>query len=298
MKKCLITGGAGQLAIEFQRFFKKNNIEFLAPNRMELDITDFDKVRDYILNNDIDLVINCAAYNLVDKAEEEKDMAYAINAYAVENLAKICKEKKIEFVTYSTDFVFDGTKKTEYTEEDKINPLSVYGCSKALGERLALKENKRTFIFRVSWVFGKDGKNFIEQVKTWANTRESIKIATDQVSSPTSTKDIVDITWKILNLRNRDYGIYHITGNGETSRYEQGKYILEKLGYKGEILKGKCLDFTTYDIRPKYSKLSSKKIENILGIKIPSWHSRIDEYLEIDNIYFRNLNGVKNEENE
>ncbi|MGL4903488.1 MAG: SDR family oxidoreductase, partial [Cetobacterium sp.] len=208
----LITGGAGQLAKEFQRFFKKNSINFLAPNRLELDITDFDKVRDYILNNDIELVLNCAAYNLVDKAEEEKDSAYMINAYAVENLAKICKEKRIEFVTYSTDFVFDGTKDSEYTEEDEINPLSVYGRSKALGERLALEENKRTFIFRVSWVFGEEGKNFIEGVKTWANTRESIKIATDQVSSPTSTRDIVDITWKILNLRDRDYGIYHISG--------------------------------------------------------------------------------------
>ncbi|MEG0236991.1 MAG: dTDP-4-dehydrorhamnose reductase [Cetobacterium sp.] len=260
-------------------FFKKNSMDFLAPNRLELDIADFDKVRDYILNNEIDLVINCAAYNLVDKAEEEKDSAYMINAYAVENLAKACKEKRIEFITYSTDFVFDGTKDDEYTEEDEINPLSVYGRSKALGERLALEENPRTFIFRVSWVFGEEGKNFIEQVKAWASIRESIKIATDQISSPTSTKDIVDITWKILNLRDRDYGIYHISGAGETSRYEQGKYILEKIGYTGKVLKGKCLDFTSYDIRPKYSKLSSKKIENILGIKIPSWRSRIDEYL-------------------
>lgn len=254
-------------------------MDFLAPNRLELDIADFDKVRDYILNNKIDLVINCAAYNLVDKAEEEKDNAYMINAYAVENLAKACKEKRIEFITYSTDFVFNGTKGSEYTEEDEINPLSVYGRSKALGERLALEENSRTFIFRVSWVFGEEGKNFIEQVKAWASVRESIKIATDQISSPTSTKDIVDITWKILNLRDRDYGVYHISGAGETSRYEQGKYILEKIGYTGKVLKGKCLDFTSYDIRPKYSKLSSKKIENILGIKIPSWRSRIDEYL-------------------
>ena len=99
MKRYLITGGAGQLATEFQRFFKKNSIDFLAPNRLELDITDFDKVRDYILKNNIDLVINCAAYNLVDKAEEEKDSAYMINAYAVENLAKVCRERKIEFVT-------------------------------------------------------------------------------------------------------------------------------------------------------------------------------------------------------
>lgn len=278
----LITGGEGQLAKEFQRFFKKNSIDFLALNRLELDITDFDKVRDYILKNDIDLLLNCAAYNLVDKAEEEKDSAYMINAYAVENLAKVCREKKIEFVTYSTDFVFDGTKDKEYTEDDEINPLSIYGRSKALGEKLALEENKKTFIFRVSWVFGKEGKNFIEQVKAWASTRESIKIAIDQVSAPTSTKDIVEITWKILNLKNRDYGIYHISGNKETSRYEQGKYILEKLGYTGKVLEGKCLDFTSYDIRPKYSKLSSKKAENILGIKIPSWKSRIDEYLEIE----------------
>ena len=255
----------------------------MAPNRKQLDIGDFDKVRNYVFDNNIDLVINCAAYNLVDKAEEEKGTAYLINAYAVENLAKICKEKNIEFITYSTDFVFDGTKTGEYIEEDEINPLSVYGRSKALGERLALDENDATFVFRVSWVFGEDGKNFIEQVKNWAKTNKSLKIATDQISSPTSTVDIVDITWKMINLKNKKYGVYHISGSAETSRYEQGRYILKKLGYKGEVLEGKCLDFTSYDIRPKYSKLSSKKIEDILNIKIPTWKTRIDEYLNIDN---------------
>ncbi|MGL5702924.1 MAG: SDR family oxidoreductase, partial [Cetobacterium sp.] len=114
----LITGGAGQLAQEFSRFFKENSIEFTAPKRAELDIRDFEKVREFVKSNGVTLIINCAAYNFVDKAEEEPEIANAVNAFAVENLAKVAKELEIEFVTYSTDFVFDGKKLAPYNEED------------------------------------------------------------------------------------------------------------------------------------------------------------------------------------
>ena len=280
----LITGGAGQLATEFSRFFKENSIDFIAPKRAELDIRDFEKVREFVKSNDVTLIINCAAYNFVDKAEEEPEMAYSVNAFAVENLAKVAKELEIEFVTYSTDFVFDGEKMKPYTEEDEVNPISVYGKSKVLGERLALKANDKTYIFRVSWVFGKGEANFIEQVKRWME-REKIALASDQISSPTSTVDIVCMTMKMLELKEKRYGIYHLSGEGEASRYEQGQYILEKLGYKGEIIEARCSDFTPYDIRPKYSKLCSSKIEKLLEIQIPSWKTRVDEYLEVKKIY-------------
>ena len=280
----LITGGAGQLATEFSRFFKENSIEFIAPKRAELDIRDFEKVREFVKSNGVTLIINCAAYNFVDKAEEEPEMAYSVNAFAVENLAKVAKELDIEFVTYSTDFVFDGEKMKPYTEEDEVNPISVYGKSKVLGERLALKANDKTYIFRVSWVFGKGEANFIEQVKRWME-REKIALASDQISSPTSTVDIVCMTMKMLELKEKRYGIYHLSGEGEASRYEQGQYILEKLGYKGEIIEARCSDFTPYDIRPKYSKLCSSKIEKLLEIQIPSWKTRVDEYLEVKKIY-------------
>ncbi|MGL5932094.1 MAG: dTDP-4-dehydrorhamnose reductase [Cetobacterium sp.] len=273
----LITGGAGQLAQEFSRFFKKKGIDFIALKRAELDITDFYKVREFVKDNGVTLIINCAAYNFVDSAEEKQELAYSVNAYAVQNLAKVAKECKVEFVTYSTDFVFDGKKLGPYSEEDEVNPISVYGKSKALGERLALDANEKTYILRVSWVFGEGGSNFIEQVKNWM-TRDRVALASDQTSSPTSTIDIVELTMKVLE--SKKYGIYHISGGGEASRYEQGRYILEKLGYKGEIAEACCLDFTPYDIRPKYSKLSSYKIERFLGVEIPSWKSRTDQYLD------------------
>ncbi|MGL4945613.1 MAG: SDR family oxidoreductase, partial [Fusobacteriaceae bacterium] len=175
--------------------------------------------------------------------------------------------------------VFDGEKLGAYTEEDEVNPISVYGKSKALGESLALEANDKTYIFRVSWVFGKGGANFIEQVKSWMK-RDKIALASDQISSPTSTIDIVNITMKMLELKEKRYGIYHLSGEGEVSRYEQGGYILEKLGYKGEVVQARCSDFTPYDIRAKYSKVCSSKIEKLLEIEIPSWKKRTDEYLD------------------
>ncbi|MGL4867627.1 MAG: dTDP-4-dehydrorhamnose reductase [Cetobacterium sp.] len=272
----LITGGDGQLAREFSRFFESRGEKFLAPKRCELDIANFSKVAKFVKKNSVKTIINCAAYNFVDRAEVEKEMAYSINAYSVQNLARIARELDIEFVTYSTDFVFDGKKNGEYVESDEVNPISVYGKSKALGEKLALEANVKTYIFRVSWVFGEGGSNFIEQVKSWS-FKERVSLASDGVSSPTSTLDIVNLTLRVLKIKK--YGIYHISGGGEASRYEQGRYILEKLGYNGEIHEGRTLDFTPYDIRPKYSKLSSSKIEELLDIKIPGWKERIDQYL-------------------
>ena len=157
------------------------------------------------------------------------------------------------------------------------NNILFYFTINTLGERLALDANEKTYILRVSWVFGEGGSNFIEQVKNWMN-RDRIALASDQTSSPTSTIDIVELTMRVLE--SKKYGIYHISGGGEASRYEQGRYILEKLGYKGEITEARCLDFTPYDIRPKYSKLSCSKIERFLGVEIPNWKNRIDQYLD------------------
>ncbi|MGL5049770.1 MAG: SDR family oxidoreductase, partial [Fusobacteriaceae bacterium] len=138
MRKVLITGAKGQLGHDYVRIFKERGMQFIATDYNELDITNIELVREFVNGKEIELIINCAAYNNVDLAESEVDLCYALNAYAPRDLAKVAKEIGAEYITYSTDFVFDGKKGSPYTEEDEVSPLSVYSEAKALGEKLTL----------------------------------------------------------------------------------------------------------------------------------------------------------------
>lgn len=280
----LITGGNGQLGYDFQRLFKSLNLDFLAPDLADLDITDSPWVKKYITENilnkgkKLDLIINCAAYNNVDKAEVETELCYKINSYAPRDLALIAKEYNCDFITYSTDFVFGGDKTTPYIEEDEVNPLSVYSKSKALGEKLVLEAYERSFVVRTSWVFGVANNNFNKQVLSWASSKEVLSIADDLVSAPTYSKDLGEFSWKLIQTKK--YGLYHIANNEIASKYDQAKYLLEKTGWKGELKRGKNSDFNLPAARPAYSKLDCSKIEKLLGETIPTWKDAIDRYLK------------------
>ena len=273
----LITGANGQLGKDFLKLFDKKGIKYQATDYENLDITDRDKVRDYILNNNFTVVINCAAYNNVDKAEGEKDKCYALNFMAVKNLTDVCKEKNIIFMTYSTDFVFDGKNSIPYTEEDVPNPLSVYSKSKYDGERYALQYSK-TYLVRTSWVFGMGNNNFCKQVINWSRKNKVLKIVDDQISVPTYSKDLAEFSWELLLTD--EYGLYHFSNRGEASKFNQAKYILNKIGWNGKLQRAKTQDFNLDAERPTYSKLDSYKIENILHSKIPHWKEAIDRFLE------------------
>ena len=160
----LITGANGQLWHDFQRIFKERNLDFIETDYKELDITDIDAVREFVKDKNIDLIINCAAYNNVDKAEEEVEMCYKLNAAAPRDLALVAKEIEADYITYSTDFVFDGSKKTPYIEEDTPAPLSVYSQAKAEGEKLVLEAYDCSFVVRILWGFGIANNNFINRL--------------------------------------------------------------------------------------------------------------------------------------
>ena len=273
----LLTGANGQLGQDFQKLFDKLGIKYIATDYQELDITNKEKVREYIENNNFTIVINCAAYNNVDKAEDEIEKCYALNAYAPKNLAEICKEKNIIFVTYSTDFVFDGEKEIPYTEEDIPNPLSIYSKSKLEGEKYSL-EYEKTFLIRTSWVFGMGNNNFCKQVINWSKDRDVLKIVDDQVSSPTYSKDLAEFSWDLIQTDK--YGLYHFSNSGEASKYEQAEYILKKIGWCGKLERAKTDDFPLKAKRAKYSKLDSGKIEKVVNEKIPHWKEGIDRFLE------------------
>lgn len=274
----LITGANGQLGHDFQRIFKDKNIDFIATDHKELDITNIDSVRTFVKDKNIDLIINCAAYNNVDRAEEESEMCYKLNAYAPRDLAIVAKEIGAEYITYSTDFVFDGTKGSPYLEEDIVSPLSVYSEAKALGEKLVLEAYGKSFVIRTSWVFGIANNNFNRQVINWSKGKDILSVVDDQTSSPTYSYDLALYSYELL--KTKQYGLYHLSNDGLASKYDQAKYILDSIGWSGTLKRGKSSDFKLLAKRAEFSKLDSSKIERVLGKKLPTWQSGIDRFLE------------------
>jgi dTDP-4-dehydrorhamnose reductase len=275
--KILLTGSNGQLGYDFKKLFDSLKIEYIATDYQELDITNNESLEYFFAENkDFTHIINCAAYNDVDKAEKDEKVKL-LNTTAPYKLAEFAKKIDAVYVTYSTDFVFDGDKRELYTEEDTPNPLSEYGKSKYEGEKSVLKTYDKSFIIRTSWVFGIANNNFNKQVINWSKSRDTLNIVDDQVSAPTYSADLAEFSWKLIQTEK--YGLYHITNNGEASKYDQAKYVLEKIGWKGKLNRAKTKDFNLPAKRPKYSKLSSAKVEKLLGEKIPAWQSGIDRFL-------------------
>ena len=276
--KILLTGSNGQLGHDFKKIFNQKNIKYIATDYKELDITNDEDLKEFFQENEgITHIINCAAYNDVDKAETDKKV-WLLNAEAPKKLAEVSKEIGAVFVTYSTDFVFDGKKNSPYVEDDRTNGISEYGKSKAQGEKDVLETYDKSFVIRTSWVFGIANNNFNKQVINWSKSRDKLNIVDDQVSVPTYSADLAEFSWKLIQTER--FGLYHITNDGIASKYDQAKYVLEKIGWKGTLGKAKTADINLPAKRPAYSKLNSTKIENLLGEKIPAWQSGVDRFLE------------------
>ena len=278
MMKILLTGSNGQLGHDFKKIFNKKNIDYIATDYKELDITGDKALKKFFQENQkITHIINCAAYNDVDKAETDEKV-WLLNARAPKKLAEISKKIGAVFVTYSTDFVFDGEKKAPCNEEDKVNGLSEYAKAKISGEKFVLESYNKSFVIRTSWMFGIANNNFVKQVINWSKSRNELNIVDDQVSVPTYSMDLAEFSWKLIQTGK--FGLYHITNDGIASKYDQAKYVLEKIGWKGKLGRAKTVDFNLPAKRPAYSKLDSSKVEKLLGEKIPTWQSGIDRFLE------------------
>lgn len=274
----LITGANGQLGYDFKKLFETIKENYIATDKEILDITDIEAIRKFVKNKNISLIINCAAYNNVDGAEDKKILCKKINTDAVENLAIISNEIGADFVTFSTDFVFDGESNIPYTEKDKENPISIYGMTKFLGEKKVFEIKPNSFVIRTSWLFGVGNDNFNKKIISWAKDKEKLSVVDDQISSPTYSKDLAYYTWELI--KTKKYGLYHIVNSGEASKYEQAKYLLSKINWQGRLERAKTKDFNLKAKRGKYTKLSNEKIEKILNKKIPSWQNGIDRFLE------------------
>lgn len=281
MSNILITGANGQLGKSIKKLSSNFNYNFIFADKEMLDITDKNKLEEIIEVKHIDIVINCAAYTAVDKAEDEKKKAYLINFKAVENLAKICKEKDISLIHISTDYVFDGKNYIPYEEEDKTNPINVYGDSKLKGEEAILRVKPKGIILRTSWVYSEDGHNFVKTMLNLAKVKSNLRVIYDQIGSPTYAKDLANTILYIIQYPiNKSVKIYHFSNDGICSWYDFAKAIFEIRDINIKIVPVISNEFKTKAKRPHYSVLSKEKIKKEYNVYIPYWRDSLKKMLK------------------
>lgn len=292
--RILLIGKNGQIGWELQRTLTGLG-EVTATGKQELDLVDSDKIRQMVKDTCPDLIVNAAAYTAVDKAEDEPDLAMAINATALEVLAQEAKKAGAALIHYSTDYVFDGNQTTgAYLEEDAPNPINVYGRTKLAGEQAVIKAGIPHLILRTGWVYGSRGKNFMLTIMRLAKEGDELRIVNDQRGAPTWCGAIADATAQIIasmvgpspkqfsaNM-SKVSGVYQLSCGGETSWYEFAQAFLEpeKETERAKIIPIPTSEYPTPARRPPRSVLSNTKIDRVLGIKMPLWNEALEQCLE------------------
>lgn len=276
--KFLITGAKGQLGYDLIKELERRGYkDILATDTDNMDITNKEQTIKVIKEYDPDVIFHCAAYTAVDKAEDEEQKAYQINQLGTKNIVESIKNPKTKLVYISTDYVFSGDDIGIYEPDSLPNPQNVYGKSKYAGEEEVLKYPKH-FIVRISWVFGKNGKNFIKTMLNLADTHEEVNVVADQVGSPTYTKDL---SFFLVDLAlSSKYGTYHATNEGFCSWADLAEYTFLKAHKKVKVNRILSKDYLQRAKRPKNSKMSKEKLVKNGFAKLPTWQDAVDRYLK------------------
>ncbi len=269
--KILVTGSKGMLGQDLCPILEDEDFEVIETDVDTLDITDEKNIEEVFNEKHPEFVIHCAAYTNVDKAEEDKETAFKINAKGTENLAKACKKADIPILYISTDYVFDGTKQGKYLPNDKTNPINVYGESKLAGEK-AVQENEKYYITRTSWLYGHHGKNFVETMISLKD-KEELKVVDDQIGCPTWTVELANGIVKLIK-EEMPYGIYQICGSGHTSWYGFAKKIFELCNFNVNLKPCTTDEFPRAAKRPENSIMENNKI-------CRKWETALKEYIEL-----------------
>ncbi|GMN10054.1 dTDP-4-dehydrorhamnose reductase [Croceitalea sp. MTPC9] len=276
MKKVLVTGAAGQLGTSIRDISKEyKQLDFTFKDSKELNITDVTAINVVFENENFDFCINCAAYTFVDKAESEKELAEQINTIGPKNLAHTCKKNKCTLIHISTDFVFDGKQLHPYNEEDKENPVNVYGLTKLNGEKEIAKTLKEHIIIRTSWLYSEFGNNFLKTILRLSEEKKSLNIVKDQIGTPTYAGDLGKVILKFIVSDFKLYGTYHYSNEGMASWYDFAKVIVNKKGLKTKLFPIKAENYSTSAQRPKYSVLDKSRIKKTLKLEIPNWEDSL-----------------------
>lgn len=281
MNNILVTGANGQLGSELKALASDfTDYNFLFTDASDLDITAHDEVRKFIEINNINVIINCAAYTAVDKAESEPELADAINHLAVANLAQIAKENSIKLIHISTDYVFDGTNHKPYIETDIPNPQSVYGKTKLDGELAIQQVNpSNSIIIRTSWVYSRFGNNFVKTMLSLAETKNEISVVSDQIGSPTNAADLAEAILTILpKINNNTTKVFHYSNEGVCSWYDFAEAIFKIKGITTQINPIYSSQYPTPAKRPFFSILNKQIFKEKFGLKISHWEKSLIDY--------------------
>ena len=273
----LVTGVAGQLGADVVMELKKRGVDHAGIDIDDLDITDSGSVHEYLTTYKPQSVIHCAAYTAVDKAEDEQELCYRVNADGTENIARVCREIDAEMICISTDYVFDGKGDAPYETDAPRAPISSYGKSKLAGEEAVIRHLEKYYIVRISWVFGKNGNNFVKTMLKLAQSKDELSVVSDQTGSPTYTADLAALLCDMA--LSGKYGVYHATNEGYCSWAQFAAEIMRQSGSNCKINPISTEQFPTKATRPKNSRLSKSSLDEAGFARLPAWQDALRRFM-------------------
>ena len=282
MQKILVTGSNGQLGNEIRVASSRyTNFECFFTDVDELDICNKQALEMFVAENGINIIVNCAAYTVVDKAEEDVDLCFRINRDAVKNIGEVAQKNNIKVVHVSTDYVFDGTNHLPYTEDMPVCPATIYGKSKLEGEQALMQVCDNAIILRTSWLYSSFGANFVKTMLKLGAERDTLNVIFDQIGTPTYAADLADAILQIVNSDNFVSGIYHYSNEGVCSWYDFTKTIHRLAGICCNVQPIETKDYPTKTPRPHYSVLNKTKIKTTCKVSIPHWEESLEKCINI-----------------
>ena len=282
MQTILITGSHGQLGNEMQQAANKfPDFNYLYTDVEDLDICDKNALDTFVKANKVNIIVNCAAYTAVDKAEDDVALCFKINSDAVRNIGEVASDNGLKVVHISTDYVFDGTNHIPYTEDQQVCPSSVYGKSKLAGEQALTESCDQAVILRTAWLYSSFGNNFVKTMMKLGTERDSINVIFDQIGTPTYAADLAKTILQILNHENFIPGIYHFSDEGVCSWYDFTKSIHRIAGITCDVHPIETKDYPARTPRPHYSVLNKAKLKAVYGIVIPHWQESLVKCIEL-----------------
>ena len=281
----LVTGSNGQLGSEIKDIaLNYKEFNFLFKDLPELNICKEDALNTFILNQNIDVVINCAAYTAVDNAEENAEIAEQVNSLGVQNLINALEKVNGKLVHISSDYVFDGTSSEPYKESDFVNPLGVYGKTKRDGELFVINSNIDSIVIRTSWLYSSFGNNFVKTMYKLGNEKNSLNVISDQIGTPTYARDLAKVCLDIISILDSEKlsnkgKVYHYSNEGVASWYDFACSVMELSGSKCKVKAIQTIDYSNRAKRPHYSVLNKTKIKNDFNVDIPYWKESLRNFL-------------------
>lgn len=281
IKNVLVTGAHGQLGQVFRQWAPQyKNLHFIFADKATLSIADAESLTKFFAEHSVHFCINCAAYTAVDKAETEQEAALLLNNEAVKTVAEICFQKKIGFIHFSTDYVFDGLGSKPYKAADLCNPVNFYGYTKWLGEQNAIAVNPQSIIIRTSWLYSPYGKNFVKTMVHLLQTKPEISVVNDQYGCPTYAVDLGKAVLDIITANQWKAGIYHYCNEGIINWFQFAEEI-KNIAHLNGIVKGiSTAQYPTAAKRPIYSALETQKIQEQFNVAVPNWAQSLQRCLQ------------------